>query len=151
MHGRQAQFKGGGVKSLSRPEIIELLPLWYRAWNEHDLDGVLDLVHEDIVFINWNGARVIGKKMLRKAWTSWFKNHGMFQFIEEETFIDEICQKVLFRWTLDWPCAVEKYEGMRENRAGIDILHFFNGKIIKKLTYSRTDLKIDKKVFFLAV
>lgn len=133
------------MKTLSRYEFNELLPLWYKAWNEHDLDGVLDLIHDDIVFVNWNGSTVIGKKMLRKAWTLWFENHGMFRFIEDETFIDENNQKVLFRWTLEWPCLLEKYKGMRELRHGLDVLHFYNGKIIKKLSFSRTDIKIDGK------
>lgn len=132
------------MKLLSRYEFAELLPLWYTAWNEHDLDGVLDLIHEDIVFVNWNGAQVIGKTKLRRAWAPWFKNHGMFRFIEEETLIDDAGQKVMFRWTLDWPSSIKKYSG-REIRAGIDILHFFNGKIIKKLTYSRTEIMINGK------
>lgn len=132
------------MKALSRNEFNELLPLWYKAWNEHDLDGVLDLIHDDIVFVNWNGATVIGKKMLRKAWLLWFENHGMFRFIEDETFIDEINQKVLFRWTLVWPSSIKQYIG-KEIRAGNDILHFCNGKIIKKLTYSRTEIMIDGK------
>ena len=138
------------MEKLSRVEFNEILPLWYKAWNTHDLDAVMDLMHEDIVFVHWNGARVIGKARLREKWTQWFKDGG-FRFSEEETFIDEINQKVLFRWELDWPSPVEAHAGKREVRSGLDVLHFHERKIIKKLSYTRTDMKIDGKRFMLTV
>ena len=84
-----------------------------------------------------------GKKALRKAWEPWFKDHGDFRFMEEETFIDETEQKVLYRWSLEWPSMEKGYEGRYEKRRGIDVLHFKDGRIIKKLTYSKTTIEID--------
>ena len=75
--------------SLSRQEIRTTIAEWLRVWNEHDLDRVMDLFHDEIVFENWTGARVKGKRALWRAWTPWFANHGGFRFVEEETFIDE--------------------------------------------------------------
>lgn len=132
---------------LKRTEIEQLLKVWNRAWDEHDLDGVMDLFHEEILFENWTGGSARGKEALRKAWAPWFANHGGFRFTEEDTFIDEPGQKVLYRWTLDWPSAESGYEGRPEKRRGVDVMHFKDGKIIQKLTYSKTTLQIgDRKV-----
>jgi hypothetical protein len=128
---------------LSRAEIGRAIDAWIRAWNEHDLEGVLSLLHDDVVFENWNGGRVAGKSGLRRLWAHWFEDHGGFRFIEEETFIDAENQKVLFRWRLEWPSPERGYEGRREARDGVDVLHFENGRIIRKLTYSKTSIEID--------
>ena len=128
---------------LGRGQIKEALDRWNRAWDDHDLEGVMALFHDEILFENWTGAKVKGKDALRKAWTPWFKNHGGFRFIEEETFIDEVAQKVLYRWRLDWPCMEKGHEGKPETRRGVDVLHFQDGKIIRKLTYSKTTVEIE--------
>ena len=128
--------------SLRRSEIAEALLKWNRAWDNYDLDGVMELFHDEILFENWTGGRVKGKENLRKAWSSWFSNHGGFRFTEEDTFIDEAEQKVLYRWHLDWPSFEKGFEGNHEMRRGVDVIHFKEGKIIQKLTYSKTTVEI---------
>ena len=128
---------------LSREEMVQALEEWNAAWNNHDLDGVMQLFHDDILFENWTGGQARGKEALRKAWEPWFANHGGFRFVEEEAFIDVDQQKVLFRWQLEWPSSEKGFEGRPESRRGVDVLHFHDGKIIKKLTYSKTTLQID--------
>ena len=88
---------------LTRDEMSSAFAQWGIAWNEHDLDGVMDLFHDEIYFENWTGGWVRGKENLRQAWTPWFANHGGFKFTDEETFIDEVEQKMLYRWQLDSP------------------------------------------------
>jgi len=116
--------------TLSRREIEKVLRRWNIAWNNHDLEGVMALFHKEVVFDNWTGGKAIGKEALRKAWKPWFANHGDFRFQEEETFIDEKEQKVLYRWLLEWPSLESGYEGMPEKRRGVDVIHFKNGKIM---------------------
>jgi len=130
---------------LSRKQIEVSLRKWNQAWSNHDLEGVMELFHEEILFDNWTGGRAKGKKALRQAWSDWFANPGGFRFTEEETFIDEAQQKVLYRWQLDWPSPEKGYEGKQETRRGVDVIHFQDGKIIRKLTYSKTSLLIDGK------
>lgn len=129
--------------TLSRKEIMDVLNKWNAAWDSHDLDGVMQLFHDEILFENWTGGKIKGKEALRKAWAPWFSNHGGFQFKEEETFIDENEQKVLYSWTLQWPSMENGYEGKPEIRRGVDVIHFQDAKIIKKLTYSKTTIEID--------
>jgi ketosteroid isomerase-like protein len=132
---------------LSRKEIKNALKQWNLAWDNHDLEGVIKLFHDEVLFENWTGGKAEGKEALRKAWAPWFANHGGFRFTEEETFIDEREQKVLYRWQLEWLSPEKGYEGKREKRRGVDVLHFKDGKIIKKLTYSKTTIEIDGKRF----
>ncbi|MBI5967069.1 MAG: nuclear transport factor 2 family protein [Deltaproteobacteria bacterium] len=128
---------------LSREEIKKVLTRWNQAWNKHNLEGVMELFHEEIIFENWTGARVQGKQALYQAWKPWFENHGGFRFIREDTFIDEAQQKVLFQWQLEWPSNEKGYAGKYERRRGLDVLHFRDGKIIKKSTYSKTTVEIE--------
>lgn len=136
---------------LSRDEIKRALAEWNLSWDNHDLEGVLKLFHEDVLFENWTGGKAVGKETLMKAWALWFANHGGFRFTEEETFIDEKEQKALFRWQLEWPSLERGYEGKPEKRRGVDVLHFQDGKIIKKLTYSKTTIEIDGERFPLGI
>jgi carbonic anhydrase/acetyltransferase-like protein (isoleucine patch superfamily)/ketosteroid isomerase-like protein len=130
------------VAQLSRDQIRSILTKWNEAWNAHDLDQVLELFDDDIVFENWTGATIRGKDVLRKSWAPWFTNHGGFRFITEDIFIDEKDQKVLFQWALEWPSGEEGYQGKLEKRRGVDVIHFRDGKIGQKFTYSKTTLEI---------
>jgi len=130
---------------LSKKEIRDALTQWNRAWDNHDLDGVMELFHDSVLFENWTGGQAEGKTNLRKAWAPWFENHGGFKFTEEDIFIDEEEQKVLYQWSLKWPSLEEGYEGSAERRRGVDVMHFKDGKIIQKQTYSKTIVEIDGK------
>jgi hypothetical protein len=57
--------------------------------------------------------------------------------------MDESQQKVLYRWCLEWPSIEKGCAGKPEKRRGVDVMHFKDGKIIRKLTYSKTTLEID--------
>jgi len=127
---------------LSRSNLKNLLKKWNQAWDRHDLDGVMQLFHEDVLFDNWTGARARGRDNLKKAWAGWFENYGGFRFTGEDTFIDETEQKVLYRWQLDWPSMERGFEGKHESRRGVDVLHFKDEKIIEKLTYCKTSIEI---------
>ncbi len=131
--------------SISRQEMLKVMQDWEVAWNNHDLEKVMDLFHEDVFFEHWHEARVFGKKDLYEAWKPWFEKHGGFRFTTEDLFIDEVEQKVLYQWLLEWLSLEKGYEGKPEKRRGVDVLHFEEGKIIKKLSYSKTRLEINGK------
>jgi len=128
---------------LSREEIIAALEGWNRAWDAHDLDGVMNLFHDDIIFNNWTEGKAHGKEALRKAWAPWFQNNGGFRFIEEDLFIDEMQQKVLYQWSLEWPSSEAGFEGLPEKRRGVDVIYFKEGKIFRKTTFIKTAVEIN--------
>ena len=128
---------------LKREEIISTMVEWEKHWNEHDIYGVMDLFHEEVVFEHWHGGRVQGKLNLFQSWAPWFNNHGGFRFTTEDLFVDEKVQKVLYRWRLEWPSLEKGFEGEPEKRRGVDVIQFQDGKIIQKLTYSKTTVEIN--------
>ena len=129
--------------TLSREALKEAMTNWLQAWNEHDIEGVMALFHDEIVFEHWHGASLSGKGRLRDAWAPWFEDHGGFRFTTEDLIIDEKAQKVLYQWRLDWPSIEKGFEGGDEKRRGVDVVHFKDGKIINKFTYSKTTIEID--------
>ncbi|HWV14841.1 MAG TPA: nuclear transport factor 2 family protein [Cellvibrio sp.] len=124
--------------------------IWLEAWGRHNLEGVMELMHEQVVFDNWTGETISGKSALCRAWAPWFMRHGNFQFVFEDLFIDEAEQKALFQWQLLWPSLEKSHKGNPEIRRGVDVLHFFDGKIIKKYSYSKTTLSIDGQAIVLS-
>ena len=131
---------------LTRDEIKESLTEWNEAFNAHDLEGVLEGLHDDIYFENWTGGKVKGIESLKTAWVPWFKDHGGFRFTPEDILIDEAQQKAVTRWRLDWPSTETGYEVLHETRRGVDVMRFEDGKVIEKLTYSKTTLEIDGRI-----
>lgn len=127
---------------LQRDETLRILTAWNEAWNAHDLEAVMSLLDDDVVFENWTGAGVTGRENLRKAWAPWFANHGGFRFTTEDLFVDEKAQRVLFQWTLEWPSMEKGLQGKPERRRGVDVMHFRDGKIVRKYTYSKTTVEI---------
>ena len=128
---------------LSRQQILDALASWNEAWNAHDLDTIMEIFHEDVLFENWTGGRARGKDGLREAWAPWFAQDSSFRFTDEDIFVDEPMQRALYRWQLDWPSHEPGYEGKHESRRGVDALTFRDGLIVEKLTYSKTTLEID--------
>ncbi len=131
---------------LTRDEIEDALAKMNEAFNSHDLEGVLEWLHDEIYFENWTGGRVKGVESLNVAWAPWFKDHGGFRFTHEDTLIDEGQQKAVTRWRLDWPSTETGYEGLHETRRGVDVMRFEDGKVIEKLTYSKTTVEIDGRI-----
>ena len=128
---------------LTRDEISKALAEMNDAFNAYDLGSVMEGLHEDVYFENWTGGRVRGVEALNVAWAPWFKDHGGFRFTHEDAVIDEAQQKAVTRWCLDWPSTEVGYEGMHETRRGVDVIRFEDGKVIEKLSYSKTTVEIE--------
>ena len=131
--------------SLSRTEILNRFDEWVMAWNAHNLGGVMGWMHDDILFENWDGSVISGKHALEKTWAIWFRRRD-FKFIQEDVFIDEIQQKIMFSWQLVWPSIEKKYAGKNELRRGVDLMQLMDGQILKKITYSKTSILIDSSL-----
>ncbi|MBU8920825.1 MAG: nuclear transport factor 2 family protein [Bacteroidales bacterium] len=130
------------MKNLKHEEMIEFMDRWMKAWDDHDLEKVLDGFAKDVVFEGWTGRRLKGKDSIRDAWSAWFEGHGGFRFIPEEVFVDEKQQKVLWSWRYEGPSFSSGSAGELEIRNGVDVLVFEDGLIKIKQTYSKTMIEI---------
>ena len=128
---------------LTKSDMLMKIHQWLAEWDQHHLNGVMELMHDEVVFENWTGEVIAGKDQLRRAWLPWFLKHNDFKFIVEDIFIDEPAQKALFQWRLEWLSLETLYKGKPEVRRGVDVLHFLDDKIIQKYSYSKTTLTID--------
>lgn len=128
---------------LSREDMDRAVTEWMKAWNRHDLEGVMKLFHDDVIFENWSGGRVRGRKNLYRVWRPWFSDNGGFEFETIGKLLDSQSQQALLRWRLFWPSRLAGYQGKTEQREGLDVLHFRGGLIDLKLTYTRTSVEID--------
>lgn len=62
---------------MARPDAHAFAQQWLRAWNDHDLDALLDHFTDDVVFTSPVAARIVpgsdgvirGKEALRRYWT----------------------------------------------------------------------------------
>lgn len=129
----------------SKTPLQDIITDWMAAWNRHDLQAVVALFDENAVFEAWTGAKVGGKARIMGAWSAWFADHGDFHFKVEDLVIDESSQKVAMVWRLTWPSTEDAYRGEPESRRGADVLHFANGKVTSKSTFSQTVLQISGK------
>jgi ketosteroid isomerase-like protein len=128
--------------ALSKDQLLNLLNDWLAAWNRYDLDEVMVLIHDDVVFEHWTGEFITGKDKLYRAWLPWFRLQGNFTFKLEETLVDEPAQKLMFSWLLEWNSLEAAYKGQREQRRGNDVLSFYENKIRRKQSYSKTQIII---------
>jgi ketosteroid isomerase-like protein len=60
----------------------------YRAFNDRDIDSVLELLHPEVDWPNaWEGGRVIGRDAIRDYWTRQFAE--ISSNVEPESFTEE--------------------------------------------------------------
>ena len=66
----------------------ETLRETYRAFNDRDIDAVLELMHPEVDWPNaWEGGRVTGKEAVRDYWTRQFAE--ISSNVEPEAFTEE--------------------------------------------------------------
>jgi len=130
---------------LTKGQIKEMMKKNSAAWDNLNLEGVLEIYHNDVYFENWTGGHAEGKEALKKAWTPWFNSGNKFIFHRDDIFIDEEEQKFTVTWELEWTSTEKGYEGKPEKRRGLDVYHLKDGKVYKKFTYSKTTIAIDGK------
>jgi ketosteroid isomerase-like protein len=66
----------------------ETLRRTYRAFNERDIEAVLERVHPEVDWPNaWEGGRVVGRDAVRDYWTRQFRE--ISSKVEPESFTGE--------------------------------------------------------------
>ena len=109
--------------------ILALMDSFTAALNSHDLDAVLALVTDDIVFESTSpapdGTRYEGKATVRRAWADLLESTPKARFTVEEQFSDG-AGRAIVRWRYDWG------EG---HVRGVDIVRVRDGRLAESLAY----------------
>ena len=105
-----------------------LLEQFNRAFNRHDVDGMMDLMSADCVFENTypppDGARYEGAQAVRGFWEEFFRAAPRARLDIEELYASG--GRGFQRWVYSWG----------EGRVrGVDLFRFEDGKIAEKLSY----------------
>ena len=89
------------------PPPQDLIPALYRAFNEREIEAVLELMHPDVDWPNaWEGGRVHGREAVRAYWTRQFKE--ISGQVEPEAISEES----------DGSITVEVRQVVRDTRSG---------------------------------
>jgi ketosteroid isomerase-like protein len=119
--------------SLDRATLRELTIRFTDAFNRDDLDGVLAMMAEDSVYEEFTGRLHRGSAAIRTALEPQFRgDFGKIRFETEDLFVDETAARALIRWV----CRLDTRRGPAAWR-GLDILHFDDGLVSRKLTYAK--------------
>ena len=98
------------------------------AFNRHDVDGVMALMTEDVVFENTgpapDGERYEGQAAVRAFWERFFASSPSAHFtVEELVASDGHCT---VRWRYSWGDGSVR---------GVDLFRVEDGKVAEKLSY----------------
>lgn len=106
------------------------------AFNRHDVDGIMALMSENVVFENTvpppDGERREGQAAVRAAWEELFRVAPQAVFETEEIFAvgDRCVVRWLYRWAADAP-------GRPGHVRGVDLFRVHDGKVAEKLSYAK--------------
>jgi len=119
--------------SPDRATLRELTIRFTDAFNRDDLAGVMAMMAEDAVYEEFTGRVNRGSAAIRAAFEPQFRGEfGKIRFETEDLFVDTVTGKALIRWV----CRLETRRGPAAWR-GLDILHFEDGLVKRKLTYAK--------------
>ncbi len=121
------------MKMSSTEETLAIINTFNELFNRHDVEGIIALITDDILFDNTfpapDGQRVEGKEANRFFWQDFFENSPTSHFEQEEIFASE--NRAVVRWIYNWV----NDHGQRGHVRGVDIFRVRDGKIAEKLSY----------------
>jgi ketosteroid isomerase-like protein len=102
------------------------------AFNSHDLDAIMALMTDDVVFDNTSppdGERFVGQDAVRGFWNQLFTGNPNAWFDTEEQFVSGDRLTLLWRFTFD------KTNPDGGHVRGIDVFKVRDGKVAEKFSY----------------
>ena len=102
------------------------------AFNRHDIDAVMALMTDDVVFETTgpapDGKRCVGQTEVRAAWEEFFAASPTDAFTAEEIFATG--DRCVVRWRYEWDAA-----DPTAHVRGVDVIRVRDGKVAEKLAY----------------
>lgn len=112
---------------------IETINRFNEAFNRHDVDAVMALMTDDVVFENTSpapdGERYEGQEAVRGFWERLFRASPKAHFATEEMFAAG--DRCTVRWLYTW----DNPGGGKGHVRGVDVFTVRDGKVSEKLSY----------------
>jgi ketosteroid isomerase-like protein len=109
-------------------QTLAVVERFNEAFNRHDVDAVMALMSDDVVFENTSpapdGERHAGQAAVRAFWERFFAASPRANFEAEEILATG--DRCVVRWRYDWGDG---------HIRGIDLFHVADGKVAEKLSY----------------
>jgi ketosteroid isomerase-like protein len=107
---------------------IDVVERFNAAFNSHDVDAVMALMTDDVVFESTgpapDGVRVEGQPGVRKTWEKLFADNPDARFVTEDLFTGD--DRAVVRWRYEWGSGHVR---------GVDVMRVRDGKVAEKLSY----------------
>lgn len=113
-------------------ETLDVIQRFNEATNRHDIDGMMALMTDDVVFESTaapDGDRFEGSDAVRACWEALFADAPCAQFEGEEIVVAGD------RCTARWRYVFDRDQPDEGHVRGIDLMRVTNGKISEKLSY----------------
>ncbi len=111
---------------------LEVVNAFNAAFNAHDVDAVMRLMTDDVVFENTrplpDGERHEGQAAVRAFWEAFFQRSPRARFDAEEIFAAG--DRCVVRWIYSWV-----REGVPGHVRGVDVFRVRDGRVAEKLSY----------------
>ena len=118
---------------MSVPATADALAAFSAAFGAGDVDAIMALMTEDVVFEATgpapDGVRHEGAAAVRAVWEELFGQTREAAFTEEESFAAG--DRGVLRWRFDWTGE----DGSPGHVRGVDVLRFRDGLVAEKLSY----------------
>jgi steroid delta-isomerase-like uncharacterized protein len=104
------------------------------AFNHRDVDAVMNMVTDDIIFENTSGGRFVGKEAVRAVLTRAFELMSMGRFETEDLFVAESDRCVVL-----WTYIFNREEPEHGSVRGVDVFRVREGKVAQKFSYVKSE------------
>ena len=108
------------------------------AFNRYDVDAVMTLMTDDIIFENSSGGRFEGKEGVRAVLSRAFEMMSMGGFTTEELFVAE--ERCVVRWIY----TLNREEPERGQVRGVDVFRVRNVRVAEKFSYVKSGEFVQK-------
>jgi ketosteroid isomerase-like protein len=121
------------VQDPATAATIDTVNRFNDAFNRHDVDAVMALMTDDVVFENTSpspdGERYAGQAAVRGFWERFFASSPKAHFETENMFAGG--DRCSVRWLYTWVAK----DGNQGHVRGIDAFRVRDGKVAEKLSY----------------
>ncbi len=113
-------------------QTLDVIDRFNEVFNRHDVDGVMALMTDDVVFENTSpspdGERYEGQAAVRAFWERFFASSPEAHFEAENIFASG--DRCTVRWRYTW-----KNADSSGHVRGVDVFRVRDGKVAEKLSY----------------